>query len=158
MRVAHPNPLEHNPVKNITDNPAAAPTRRTIVRGAAWSVPAIAVAVAAPMAAASTGVPARIEIISDSTQSIEEGVNLLVLVYDAEGNTVSAGVVATLAANPSAVFLFPDESAADGLTASYTTDVDGVAPFPIDASGPVDVLVTLTSGSASASTILTIVA
>ncbi|NQX10986.1 hypothetical protein HQQ80_05055 [Microbacteriaceae bacterium VKM Ac-2855] len=141
---------------NMTNTPST-PSRRTIVTGAAWSVPVIAAAVAAPLAAASAGVPARIEVVSDTTQSIEEGVTVVAFVYDSTGSTVAAGVIATMSANPSAVFLFPDEAPAGGLTASYTTEEDGVAPFPIDASGAVTVTITLTSGSATASTTLTIV-
>lgn len=139
-------------------NPTPAPSRRTIVTGAAWSVPAIAVAVAAPLAAASAGVAARIDIVSDATQSIEEGVSLVAFVFDSTGAPVAAGVVATMSANPSARFLFPDEDSTDGLIASYSTEEDGVAPFPVDASAPVTVTITVTSGAASASTTLTIVA
>ncbi|MBF4462836.1 MULTISPECIES: hypothetical protein [unclassified Rathayibacter] len=131
-------------------------SRRTLVRSAGWTVPAVAVAVAAPMAAASGGTASRITVLSEQRQSIEEGVTLVVVVNDSAGQPVSGLVTAELPDTGAAVFLFPDEGTR-GLRASVRADDGGLAVFPVDASAPVSLTVQLASGGFSTSTSLEIV-
>jgi hypothetical protein len=139
---------------------AVLPTRRVVMSAAAWTIPVVAVASAAPFAAASAvGVPASVAVVSDSEQPSGE-VNLVLIVSDDEGNTISAGVRAHLDANSaSAVFLAPDESSADGLDASVITEDDGLAVFPIDVTvtEPVELTITITSGTFVTTTTITVV-
>jgi hypothetical protein len=78
-------------------------SRRTIVKGAAWSVPAIAVAVAAPLATASASIPPGVVVTpgngpwTDAQSSdgwIAEGVEITLA--DANGNPLPAGTAVTL--------------------------------------------------------------
>ncbi|WDH77714.1 hypothetical protein PTQ19_09265 [Microbacterium esteraromaticum] len=55
----------------MSENPAL--SRRTIVKGAAWSVPVIAAAVAVPMSAASGVVPRAIGPLVESSDNIKDG-------------------------------------------------------------------------------------
>ncbi|GGM36965.1 hypothetical protein [Microbacterium saperdae] len=73
----------------MQENPRAhGVSRRTVVKGAAWSVPVVAAAVATPLAAASTGTPAATFWATGATVSVVSGnvTNFTVEGSDADGN------------------------------------------------------------------------
>ncbi|MEV4669471.1 hypothetical protein [Microbacterium sp. LWO12-1.2] len=70
------------------NHPVIGVSRRTVVKGAAWSVPVVAAAVAIPLAAASTPTPAATFWATGATVSVVSGnvTNFTVEGSDADGN------------------------------------------------------------------------
>ncbi|NQX29879.1 hypothetical protein HQQ81_21230 [Microbacteriaceae bacterium VKM Ac-2854] len=99
--------------------PASGPRRRTLVKGAAWTVPAVAVAVAAPMASASPSTnPWNVSIVSDC-------------VLDAGGTGLIAPGFRVHADSPSEPI--PSQLVVTE-TATGTWSLNLPAPFGIDAT------------------------
>lgn len=113
---------EENPAPGVT----SAVTRRTIVKGAAWSIPVIAVAVAAPQASASTATDPRVEFLQAaySADPCEPLTGVRVKAWDDATTPAPAGspIVVTLPEG----FAFPNGSR----TTTVTAGADGTATLP----------------------------
>jgi len=73
---------------STNDSPPSGPSRRTVIKGAAWSVPVVAAAVATPLAAASTTPPEATFWATGATVSVVSGnvTNFTVEGSDANGD------------------------------------------------------------------------
>lgn len=154
------NPM-NQPSADEQPTVAARPlARRTVIRGAAWTAPAVAVAIATPAAAASPvgGVATTIEITGGTDFDFADDpiAAFSFRVLDQLGDPVPPAVATLTLSASNTVRIYPfDSNRVDDRTASLITEDNGDGFVYLQALTAGSVTVTVTSGAASTAQVVT---